>query len=244
MRGISFMTMATLALAHLSLARLANQKVIASDNDDMTEVHEAYGLFVPSQPPPFARRRTSLTSPSLFQAGIIPNVISEFQPVLGLSASWSKDATASLGNSLDPSALSSPPSVHLEKAGSASSLEADKSYVLTLTDPDAPSRGDPKWGEFCHWIATGLSISASASRLEDVLEYKPPAPPEKTGPHRYILIAFVPANGTTEPLNLSKPGDRKHWGASAPGHGVKDWAHANGLVPIAANFFYAQNKKQ
>ncbi|KAM0519930.1 hypothetical protein ACHAQF_006086 [Verticillium nonalfalfae] len=221
MRGISFMTMATLALAHLSLARLANQKVIASDNDDMTEVHEA-----------------------LFQAGIIPNVISEFQPVLGLSASWSKDATASLGNSLDPSALSSPPSVHLEKAGSASSLEADKSYVLTLTDPDAPSRGDPKWGEFCHWIATGLSISASASRLEDVLEYKPPAPPEKTGPHRYILIAFVPANGTTEPLNLSKPGDRKHWGASAPGHGVKDWAHANGLVPIAANFFYAQNKKQ
>ncbi|KAM0274856.1 hypothetical protein ACHAQH_007815 [Verticillium albo-atrum] len=213
--------MATLALAHLSLARHANQKIIASDNHDMTEVHEA-----------------------LVQAGIIPNVISEFQPVLGLSASWSKDASASLGNTLDPSALSSPPSVHLEKTSPAFGPATAKSYVLTLTDPDAPSRDNPKWGEFCHWIATGLSISTSTSSLEDVLEYKPPAPPEKTGPHRYVLIAFVPANGTTEKLNLSKPGDRKHWGASSPGHGVKDWAHANGLVPIAANFIYAQNKKQ
>ncbi|KAG7127052.1 hypothetical protein HYQ44_020157 [Verticillium longisporum] len=94
--------MATLALAHLSLARLANQKVIASDNDDMTEVHEA-----------------------LFQAGIIPNVISEFQPVLGLSASWSKDAAVSLGNSLDPSALSSPPS--LQYAGAWDYLSTNES---------------------------------------------------------------------------------------------------------------------
>lgn len=22
-----------------------------------------------------------------------------------------------------------------------------------MTDPDAPSRKDPKWSEFCHWIA-------------------------------------------------------------------------------------------
>ncbi|KAM0322253.1 hypothetical protein ACHAQA_009541 [Verticillium albo-atrum] len=187
----------------------------------MTEVHEA-----------------------LFKAGIIPNVISEFQPVLGLSASWSDDASASLGNTLDPSALASAPSVRLEKAESTSRRATGTSYVLALTDPDAPSRDNPKWSEFCHWIATGLSISSGASSLEDVLEYKPPAPPEKTGPHRYVFIAFVPANGTTEKLNLTKPKDRKHWGASAPGHGVKDWAYANGLVPIAANFIYAQNKKQ
>jgi phosphatidylethanolamine-binding protein (PEBP) family uncharacterized protein len=26
--------------------------------------------------------------------------------------------------------------------------------TMVLTDPDAPSREDPKWGEFCHWIAS------------------------------------------------------------------------------------------
>jgi len=24
--------------------------------------------------------------------------------------------------------------------------------TLALTDPDAPSKEDPKWGEMCHWI--------------------------------------------------------------------------------------------
>lgn len=26
-------------------------------------------------------------------------------------------------------------------------------YTVVMTDPDAPSRDDPKWSEFCHWIA-------------------------------------------------------------------------------------------
>ena len=25
--------------------------------------------------------------------------------------------------------------------------------TIVLTDPDAPTREDAKWGEFCHWIA-------------------------------------------------------------------------------------------
>lgn len=139
------------------------------------------------------------------------------------------------------------------------------SYVLTLTDPDAPSHDDPKWSEFCHWIATGLTAPTGvlfASGLQNIIEYKPPGPPPKTGKHRYVFVIFVPANGTTEGLHLSKPSDRKHWGYDEKGNGVKDWARKNGLVPVgelssllrsslsgaltytAANFIYAQNDKQ
>lgn len=124
---------------------------------------------------------------------------------------------------------------------------ANTTYVLTITDPDAPSRDDPKWSEFCHWIATSVPVSddsevpGSVPRLslrlkdfEDVMPYYPPGPPEKTGKHRYVFIVFAPANGTSDSLNLTKPGDRKHWGYEYEGArvGVRKWSSDNGLVPV------------
>lgn len=69
--------------------------------------------------------------------------------------------------------------------------------------------------------------------LHDVMEYKPPGPPEKTGKHRYVFLAFVAANGTEEVLHPSKPGARKHWGYDGDEvRGVRQWAGENGLVPV------------
>lgn len=133
-------------------------------------------------------------------------------------------------------------------------------YAITLTDPDAPSREDPSWSEFCHWVAAGVLKPALCdprdpspcapvlSHLREVVPYKPPAPPEGTGFHRYVLLAFVPSNGTTEELHLSKPGERKRWGyesgsgqdgdggggdaGSGGTKGVRQWAEENGLAPV------------
>lgn len=115
----------------------------------------------------------------------------------------------------------------------------------------------------CHWIATNVSITPRTfsilplpefglteldvdeqSAPDDVVDYKPPGPPPKTGKHRYVFLVFAPKNGTTEPLHLSKPEDRQHWGTGEEGGGVRDWAAKNDLVPVAANFLYAKNKKQ
>lgn len=218
-----------------------------------------------SKHPTAAKFRLCLIEKRLEDAEIIPTVIDEFMPVLGLSASWTSDS-ASLGNTLKPANLQSSPSVLLEKPDSDVpsniKLLPGMTFVLTLTDPDAPSRENPKWSEFCHWIATGVSVSAEASghNFKDVIEYKPPGPPAKTGKHRYVFLVFVPANGTTDKLHLTKPGARKHWGSDHAGYGVREWAERNGLVPIgkslssgargmsltaiAANFIYAQNEKQ
>ncbi|KAF5011706.1 hypothetical protein FDECE_2215 [Fusarium decemcellulare] len=188
----------------------------------------------------------------LADAEIIPTVIDDFTPILGLRASWEHDS-ASLGNTLQPSHLQSAPSIHLEKpdpeSQSAGETTSSVNYVLALTDPDAPSRDNPKWSEFCHWIATGVSAPSSSEistlEVKDVIEYKPPGPPAKTGKHRYVFLAFTPANGTTEELHPTKPAARKHWGSNDEGYyGVREWAHENQLVPVAANFIYAQNEKQ
>jgi hypothetical protein len=124
-------------------------------------------------------------------------------------------------------------------------------YVIALTDPDAPSRDRPKWAEFCHWLASGTLRPALCdpkdpgpcapvlADLDEVVAYKPPAPPEKTGPHRYVFLALVPSNGTTDRLHLSKPSGRKHWGYDPKAEtskdktaGVREWAEENGLAVV------------
>ena len=112
----------------------------------------------------------------------------------------------------------------------------------------------------CHWIAANVSLSEKTfailplpeheltkqitSGLDDVIEYKPPGPPPKTGKHRYVFLVFAPKNGTTDPLHLAKPKERQHWGTGEERGGVRDWAEENELIPVAANFIYSKNKKQ
>lgn len=202
-------------------------------------------------------------------------MIDDFHPSFTLSVTWGKSHEAELGNTIAPKHLQDEPTIGLHHKDDDKAN--NKTYVITLTDPDAPSRDNPKWSEMCHWIATNVSIAQASESYsilpapvpsqdlgvygfsgdavassqknggnspDDIVDYKPPGPPEKTGKHRYVFLVFTPQNGTTEPLHLSKPDDRQHWGTGEEGGGVRDWAKDNGLVPVAANFIYAQNKKQ
>lgn len=45
-------------------------------------------------------------------------------------------------------------------------------YIIVMTDPDAPSREDPKWSEFCHWIAKVPAGGVLQADLKEVAEEK------------------------------------------------------------------------
>jgi len=198
----------------------------------------------------------------LKKAEIIPTVIDDFLPSLTLSVSWPKK-DVKLGNIIKPKHVQKQPSITLHDDTSPDGYAASNmTYVVTLTDPDAPSRDNPEWSEMCHWIATNISLSQStysilpaasigtvrvnlkSTEVDEVMEYKPPGPPPKTGKHRYVFLVFAPKNGTTDVLHLTKPKDRQHWGTGEERGGVREWATENGLVPVGANFMYSQNKKQ
>jgi len=210
-----------------------------------------------------------------------------------------------VGNTLNVSDLESIPNVKLESLArghpsSVSWLDMIKGkkgkhgkckipqLTLVLTDPDAPSREDPKNSEFAHWIATNIPLSRLQHTMEpstspsvsltemmntlralsflpneeasttkhhkhkgkkgkkgkhgkgkhpkheqpapyEVLSYTAPAPPPKTGKHRYIFLALAPLNSTTEPLYLTAPAERPHWGYGEKGHGARDWMRDMGL---------------
>jgi phosphatidylethanolamine-binding protein len=77
-----------------------------------------------------------------------------------------------------------------------------------------------------------MDIEGNDNGLVPLMPYKPPGPPPKTGKHRYVFLVFAPANGTTDPLHLSKPTGRRRWGGEKEGHGVREWAGENGLVHV------------
>ena len=88
---------------------------------------------------------------------------------------------------------------------------------------------------------------AGPGEPKELMSYFPPAPPPKTGYHRYVFVLLAPEPAKGDPESRSapkKPSERPHWGYGKVGKGVRDWAKDNQLTPIGANFFYAKNKKQ
>lgn len=161
-----------------------------------------------------------------------------FSPLLTVTANWSSTTKTELGNTLPPSHLQHIPDILATGLPSAY-LPRGIEYVLALTDPDAPSRDDPKWSQVCHWLGTSQERT-----VKELVKYKAPAPPEKTGKHRYVFVVMVPKNETTEALDLVVPSERKRWGYEEERAGVREFASLNGLKVIGANFIYSQNDKQ
>jgi phosphatidylethanolamine-binding protein (PEBP) family uncharacterized protein len=134
-------------------------------------------------------------------------------------------------------------------------LNSGIQLTIALTDPDAPSRDNPEWSQICHWIATDVPLTSLTlltddgefliskhkdkhhQSLTEIMPYKPPGPPPKTGKHRYVFVALAPVNGTTERLNLSKPKDRQRWGFERERAGLREWAGENGLGVVGELIF-------
>ena len=66
------------------------------------------------------------------------------------------------------------------------SFENNKLYTLLMHDPDSV------YGNRFHWIVT--NIINDVKNGEDVLLYTGPAPPPKTGTHRYIFELYEQEN--------------------------------------------------
>uniref|UniRef100_A0A2K5XMB0 Phosphatidylethanolamine-binding protein 1 n=1 Tax=Mandrillus leucophaeus TaxID=9568 RepID=A0A2K5XMB0_MANLE len=79
-------------------------------------------------------------------------------------------------------------------------LDSGKLYTLVLTDPDAPSRKDPKYREWHHFLVVNMKGNdiSSGTVLSD---YVGSGPPKGTGLHRYVWLVYEQAR----PLKCDEP---------------------------------------
>lgn len=71
--------------------------------------------------------------------------------------------------------------------------EDAKKYLIVMVDPDAPSRSDPEYRFWRHWVMldiSGSSLKSGTPQGTTLTEYNGPSPPPKSGPHRYQLFLF------------------------------------------------------
>ena len=196
-------------------------------------------------------------------------VLDDFEPSFSLSVYYPlKHKSVSLGNEIKPEKVSSKPvfEIYASAAGATRTLKTNSTFTLALTDPDATSRSDPVKAQMCHWVATNIIVPLSQRNpvevvpdnaasmawdniddngIEEIMPYFPPAPPPKTGYHRYVFVLLALANDEDARRDLKKPTDRPHWGYGKVGAGVREWAEDNDLTVVgkwittySANVYY------
>uniref|UniRef100_A0A8C2QJI9 Phosphatidylethanolamine-binding protein 1 n=1 Tax=Cricetulus griseus TaxID=10029 RepID=A0A8C2QJI9_CRIGR len=68
-------------------------------------------------------------------------------------------------------------------------LDPGKLYTLVLTDPDAPSRKEPKFREWHHFLVVNMKGN-DISSVKVLSDYVGSGPPSGTGLHRYVWLVY------------------------------------------------------
>ena len=195
-----------------------------------------------------ATSTTAAISAGLAKEDIIADIFpgQEFAPMGALLVDYEAhpDHVVALGNTLPTATTQEPPQFFYQPFAD---LDTEAKYTLVMTDPDAPSRTDKKYSEYCHYVVTDISFADAKGgaikpeQFHTAESYIGPGPPQGTGLHRYIFLLFKQATGT-KGAEFTKVKERFNWGYGKPGVGIDIYAKANNLTLIAANYFLAENK--
>ncbi|KAG0006706.1 hypothetical protein BGZ65_004951 [Modicella reniformis] len=177
--------------------------------------------------------------------GIIPDVVDSFQSMTMLSVSYSTQDVM-IGNTMTVEETQQVPKVSF-----MADSPMDK-FTLIMTDPDAPSRNDPKMREFRLWIVTNIPgvndnpedlLTKDLNKGTVVTEYMGPAPPAGSGPHRYVFLLYKqpgPDNQLTPDAlaTLATP-----LGPDRRGFQSRSFARKAGLELVGVNYFFAETRE-
>jgi phosphatidylethanolamine-binding protein (PEBP) family uncharacterized protein len=159
--------------------------------------------------------------------GVITDVLDDFNESVPLTVSYGANKVDH-GNELTPTQVKDHPKVSYQ--GDSNAL-----YTLIMTDPDAPSRQNPKNAEWWHWGIINIPGS-DISKGDEVVGYVGAGPPQGTGLHRYVLILCKQSEKIDFPTDRRRSNtnaDRAHFKARQL---FKDL----NLTPVGVNFFQAQ----
>ncbi|XP_050667757.1 protein D2-like isoform X2 [Leptidea sinapis] len=166
---------------------------------------------------------------SVFEAnGIVPDVIPK-APADTVQVSYPSGVTVSQGNELTPTKVKDVPKVLY-------TANPDDFYTLAMTDPDAPSRKEPKFREWHHWLVGNIP-GDNVGAGETLSAYVGSGPPEGTGLHRYVFLVYKQPGKLTfdEPRLTNTSADNRG------GFSIAKFAKKYNLGdPIAGNFYQAQ----
>ncbi|KAH8288308.1 hypothetical protein KR054_000668, partial [Drosophila jambulina] len=146
-----------------------------------------------------------------------------------LQVTYGGGLIVNMGGELTPKEVKGQPKVEWD-------ADSNDLYTLVLTDPDAPSRKDPKYREWHHWLVVNIP-GKQVEKGEVLTDYVGACPPEDTGLHRYVFLVFK----QPKMLNCNEPRIPKTSGDRRSNFSTAKFSTKYQLGnPIAGNFFLAQ----
>lgn len=162
------------------------------------------------------------------QHQVVPDVI-PIAPAEVAKVSYISGVIVDAGNELKPRQVKDVPKVEWNADPAAF-------YTLCMTDPDAPSRAEPTYREWHHWLVGNIP-GAEVVKGDTLSEYVGSGPPEKTGLHRYVFLVYKQSGKLTfdEPRLTNRSGD------SRGGFAIQKFVEKYSLgTPVAGNFYQAE----
>ncbi|XP_013195712.2 protein D2-like [Amyelois transitella] len=160
---------------------------------------------------------------------IVPDVIN-MAPSELLDVQYTSGVRVEIGKELTPTQVKDKPVVKW-------AAKESEYYTLAMVDPDAPSRENPKFREWHHWLV-GNILANNLEKGEVLSDYIGSGPPKGTGLHRYVYLLYK----QPEKCNFSKiPKLPNNSGDKRGKFSISKFAQQFKLgVPIAGNFYVAQ----
>ncbi|XP_034475338.1 protein D3 [Drosophila innubila] len=159
---------------------------------------------------------------------VVPDVIAK-APKGTVSVEYGSGVTVKEGNILTPTQVKDEPCVKWE-------ADSGKLYTLCMTDPDAPSRKDPKFREWHHWLVGNIPGN-EVTKGEVLSAYVGSGPPPDTGLHRYVFLVYEQQCK----LKFDEQRLPNNSGDNRGGFKIAKFAEKYNLGnPVAGNFYQAE----
>ncbi|XP_018568635.1 protein D3 isoform X3 [Anoplophora glabripennis] len=160
--------------------------------------------------------------------GIVPDTVDE-APSAKITITYPGGVEVEFGGELTPTQVKDEPEVKWD-------ANPEKYYLLSMVDPDAPSRMDPKFREVNHWLVGNIKGN-DVSTGDVIAEYRGSGPPKGTGLHRYIFLVFE----QKEKLTFDEPRSIKTSSKQRLNFSIRKFAKKYSLgKAFAGNFYVAQ----
>ncbi|KAL1415230.1 hypothetical protein MTO96_029650 [Rhipicephalus appendiculatus] len=161
-------------------------------------------------------------------AGLVQDLSLDAAPVAQLKVVY-ESTPVTINGTLTPEQTAEMPDVALVGA-----INCMPPFALLMLDPDAPSRQNPSLRSWLHWMVINANTTRRLHKGEQAVQYNGPTPPEGTGPHRYVFLAFCQGGKRLKATKFRTRRRKKFR--------LKSFRRKIGnTVPFGGTFFYAEN---
>lgn len=198
-----------------------NLKTFGSENRILTK--EPLSAFTPR----LRQYSSGKIGKTMEEHCVVPDVIPK-APRATATVEYPGDIVVKPGQVLTPTQVKDQPCVKWD-------ADPAKLYTLCMTDPDAPSRKEPTYREWHHWLVGNIP-GCDIAKGEVLSAYIGSGPPPDTGLHRYVFLIYE-QNCT---LTFGEKRLPNNSGDGRGGFKIADFAKKYDLGdPIAGNLYQA-----